>query len=53
MSWAITMIYINITNFVLISSPEKDRNMNKTRRLKNAVVFFQRIKGITFNKFNQ
>ena len=34
------MIYINITNFVLISSLKKDHSMIKTRRLKN-VIFFQ------------
>ena len=36
------MIYINITNFVLISSLEKDRSMIETRRLKN-VIFFQAV----------
>ena len=30
------MIYINITNFVLISKHEKDHSMVETRRLKNA-----------------
>ena len=37
------MIYINITNFVLISSLEKDRSMIETRRLKNVVIFFQAV----------
>ena len=40
------MIYINITNFVLISELEKDHSMIETRRLKNVVIFFQTI--ITF-----
>ena len=31
------MIYINITNFVLISQLEKDHGMIETRRLKNVV----------------
>ena len=35
------MIYINITNFVLISSLEKDLSMIETRRLENVVIFFQ------------
>ena len=37
------MIYINITNFVLISSLEKDHSMIETSRLKNVVIFFQTI----------
>ena len=37
------MIYINITNFVLISSLEKDRSMIETRRLKNVVIFIHTI----------
>ena len=36
------MIYINITNFVLISSLVKNHSMIETRRLKS-VVFFQTI----------
>ena len=36
------MIYINITNFVLISKHEKDHSMVETRRLKN-VFFLQTI----------
>ena len=39
---AIIVIYINITNFVLISLLEKDHSMVETRLLKN-VVFFQTI----------
>ena len=34
------MIYINITNFALISYLEKDHSMTETRRLKNVVIFF-------------
>ena len=37
------MIYINISNFALISWLEKDRNMIETRRLKNVVIFIQTI----------
>ena len=43
MSYAIIMIYINITNFVLISQLEKDHSMIETRCLKNDVIFFQTI----------
>ena len=39
---AIIMIYINITNFVLISSTEKDNSMIEMHCLKNVVTFFQR-----------
>ena len=35
------MIYIKITNFVLISYLEKDNSMIEMRRLKNVVIFFQ------------
>ena len=48
MSQAIIMIYINITNFVLISYLEKDHSMTETRRLKN-VIFFQTI--LSFYEF--
>ena len=41
MSKAIIMIYIDITEFVLLSSLEKDHNMIETRRLKNVVIFIQ------------
>ena len=41
MSWAIIMIYINITNFVLISELEKDQRMIETDRLKDVVIFIQ------------
>ena len=37
------MIYINITNFVLISELEKDYNVTETSRLKNVVIFCQKI----------
>ena len=37
------MIYINITNFVLISYLEKDHSMIETLCLKNVVIFFQTI----------
>ena len=35
------MIYIIITDFVLISYLEKDHSMIETRRLENSVIFFQ------------
>ena len=35
------MIYINITDSVLISKLEKDHSMIETRRLKNVVIFIQ------------
>ena len=41
MSKAIIMIYIDITEFVLLSSLEKDHNMIETRRLKNVGIFIQ------------
>ena len=41
MSWAIIMIYINITDFALISYLEKDHSMIETRCLKNVVIFIQ------------
>ena len=41
MSKAIIMIYIDITEFVLLSTLEKDHNMIETRRLKNVVIFIQ------------
>ena len=37
------MIFINITNFVLIILLEKDHSMIETRRLKNVVIFIQTI----------
>ena len=43
MSQAIIMIYINITNFVIMSKLEKDHSMIETHRLKNVVIFFQTI----------
>ena len=43
MSLAIIVIYINITNFVLISSLEKDHSMIETLHLKNVVIFIQAI----------
>ena len=49
MSQAIIMIYINITNFVLISYLEKDHSMIETSRLKNVVIFFQTI--LSFYEF--
>ena len=36
------MIYINITNFVLMSYLEKDLSMIETRRLKDVVILFKR-----------
>ena len=35
------MIYMNITNFVLISQLEKDQSMTERRRLKNVVIFIE------------
>ena len=40
---AIIMIYMNITNFVLISQLEKYHSMMEKHRLKNVVIFFQTI----------
>ena len=37
------MIFINITNFVLIILLEKNHSMIETRRLKNVVIFIQTI----------
>ena len=37
------MTYINITKFVLINELEKDHSMIVTRRLKDVVIFFQKI----------
>ena len=39
------MVYINITNFVLISQLEKDHSMIEMPCLKNVVIFFQTITG--------
>ena len=39
MSQAIGMIYINITNLILISKLEKDQRMIEMRRLKNVIFF--------------
>ena len=41
MSKAIMMTCINVAEFVLISSFEKDNGMIETRRLKNVVIFIQ------------
>ena len=41
MSYAIQMIHINITNFILTSYLEKDHTMIKTRHFINVVIFFQ------------
>ena len=35
------MIYMNITNFVLISQLEKDQSMTERHRLKNTVIFIE------------
>ena len=43
MSWIIIIIYINITSFILISQLEKYHSMIETRRLKNVVIFLNRI----------
>ena len=37
------MIYINITNFILISELKKDHSMIETRRLKNVAIFIETI----------
>ena len=39
MAQAIIMIYVSITNFVLISLLEKDHSIIETRRLKNVISF--------------
>ena len=44
------MIFINITNFVLISYLEKGYSMIEMRRLRNAVIFFQTILGFVLSK---
>ena len=41
MSFAIIMIYINDTNFVLIKKNKKDHSIVETCRLNNAIVFFE------------
>ena len=41
MPQTIIIIYINITNFALISKLEKDHGMIEMRHLKNIVIFFQ------------
>ena len=41
------MVYINITDFVLISEVEKDHCMIETRRLKNVVIFYQTIRSVS------
>ena len=57
MSWAIIIIYINITNFALIRQLEKDHSMIETRRLKNVFIFLQTIlsfvlsRKITYSSF--
>ena len=43
MSSAIIIIYISITNFVIISYLKKDKSMIETRRLKNVVIFLETI----------
>ena len=43
MSYAIIMIYINITNFALISSLEKVKSIFEMCRLKNVAIFIQAI----------
>ena len=40
MFYAIAMVYINVTSFVLISQSEKDHIMIATRYLKKIVIFF-------------
>ena len=43
MSYAIIMIYINITNFALISSLEKVNSVFEMCRLKTVAIFIQAI----------
>ena len=43
MSYAIIMIYINITNFAPISSLEKVNSIFEMCRLKNVAIFIQTI----------
>ena len=43
MSQAIILLYISITNFILINKLEKDQSMIETGRIKNVVIFLQTI----------
>ena len=43
MSKAIIMVHINMANFVLISQLEKDHSMIQKRRLKNVVIYIQKL----------
>ena len=43
MPLTIIMIYINMTNFVLISQLERDHSIIETCHLKNVVIFIQTI----------
>ena len=52
MSYAIIMIYINITSFVPISELEKDHSMIETRPLKNVVIFLQTMNFFLLRKIN-
>ena len=47
------MIYINITNFVVISQLKKNRSMIETGRLKNVAIFFQTIFRYTSECFGE
>ena len=49
MSLAIIIIYINITNFVLISELEKDHSIIEMHCLKNVVIFYKGLSEIDFS----
>ena len=42
MSQAIIMVYINITNLILINKLEKDHSTIETSRLKSVAIFSQK-----------
>ena len=44
------MIYINVTNFVLITEVEKDRSMIETTHLKNVAIFIQTILSFVWSR---
>ena len=46
------MKYINITKFVLIIQLEKDHSMIETHRLKNVVIFIQKILSFALSRKN-
>ena len=46
------MIYINVSNFVLINKLEKDHSMIETSRLENVVIFFVTISSFALSRKN-